>query len=221
MKNLKEISKNLYQEPAQVEAKKQSLKAAEKKIDDLFLDLASIFVSFKPSVSELKRIKAQWLAGLGENKITPAMLPLGLERARASEKPYLPTVGEFCGWCKPRLSDYGMSPEDLLDQVIAFKSAQKFGDASANPLIVAICMDLDYGQVKMMRREQAEKILEKKALDLLSGGFNPENVCDANAKIEANPAPRPAIEYLPQGTRAAKVLERMKKIRQQTKGFKK
>ena len=37
-----------------------------------------------------------------------AMIQVGIRRARASGKPFLPAPGEFCEWCKPTPEDCGL-----------------------------------------------------------------------------------------------------------------
>ena len=62
----------------------------------------------KPEVY-LASYKTQLLNALSETGIgSGEMIALGMERARADEKPFLPSPGQFCKWCQPTPEDYGM-----------------------------------------------------------------------------------------------------------------
>jgi hypothetical protein len=81
-------------------------------INALFSQLASIFPAFNkawPTPIEFEVAKKNWLLALVENNInTMAKLQIGLKKARALDKPWVPSVGQFIEWCKPALKDYGL-----------------------------------------------------------------------------------------------------------------
>ncbi len=81
-------------------------------INSLFAKLAGIFPAFSkawPTAVEFESAKKNWLLALVENDInTLAKLQIGLKKARALGRPWVPSIGEFIEWCKPRLEDYGM-----------------------------------------------------------------------------------------------------------------
>jgi hypothetical protein len=91
-------------------------------INSLFAKLAGIFPAFAkawPTAVEFESAKKNWLLALVENDInTLAKLQIGLKKARAFGKPWVPSIGEFIEWCKPTLKDYGL-PEPFE----AFKEA--------------------------------------------------------------------------------------------------
>lgn len=212
MRSIKELSMDLRIEQAESQ-KKQSTEVAEAIIDELFNDLSDIFISFKPTRDDLRRIKAQWLIGFAEQKITPSMLNTGLKRARGMDRSFFPTIGEFCSWCKPRLSDFNLSASELLNEVIRYKALQKFGDAHAKPLVIAVCSVIDYGQLRVMREDQALKHIETKALNLLSTGYNPDNVSHENERVEQKEIKPPVYQCNKEDPRVARIIERINKIR--------
>jgi hypothetical protein len=90
----------------------------------LFSQLAAIFPAFSkawPTKTEFEAAKLNWLLALVENNVnTMTKLQIGLKKARALGKPWIPSIGEFIEWCKPTLKDYGL-PEPFE----AFKEACK------------------------------------------------------------------------------------------------
>ena len=81
-------------------------------INALFSQLAGIFPAFNkawPTSVEFEAAKKNWLLALVENNInTMNKLQIGLKKARALGKPWVPSIGEFIEWCKPTLKDYGL-----------------------------------------------------------------------------------------------------------------
>lgn len=93
---------------------------AEKMVDSLFKSLkqlfpASVSTVFKNASDEMDA-KRQWIAAFAENGITTReQLQNGMRRARASDNPFWPAVGQFIKWCKEE--DYvalGLPDEDQL-----------------------------------------------------------------------------------------------------------
>jgi hypothetical protein len=95
-------------------------------INSLFSQLAGIFPAFNkawPTPVEFEAAKKNWLLALVENNInTMTKLQIGLKKARALGRPWIPSIGEFIEWCKPTLKDYGLpEPND------AFREACRNG----------------------------------------------------------------------------------------------
>lgn len=93
---------------------------AEKMVDSLFKSLkqlfpASVSTVFKNASDEMDA-KRQWIAAFAENGITTReQLQNGMRRARASDNPFWPAVGQFIKWCKEE--DYvalGLPDEEQL-----------------------------------------------------------------------------------------------------------
>ncbi len=63
--------------------------------------------------------RREFVIGLAENGVTTIeQVERGLAKARASQTPWLPSVGQFVKWCKPVYADYG-----LLDAETAYRMA--------------------------------------------------------------------------------------------------
>lgn len=49
----------------------------------------------------MNQAKAEWFKGLIENNITSDLqIEAGLSKARTHDSPFLPSIGQFIGWCK-------------------------------------------------------------------------------------------------------------------------
>lgn len=81
----------------------------DKKIVNWILEqLKAIKPGWKAAVSDQKHydaIRAQWLEGLFEAGINSReIVEAGLREARRDESPFLPSVGQFAGWCRKGLA---------------------------------------------------------------------------------------------------------------------
>ena len=75
-------------------------------------------------------IKRQWIIGFIENGINPAMINAGMRIARQQSNPFMPSVGQFIGWCEKGLAEqYGLpTAESLTKAVIEFGKYKGFYD---------------------------------------------------------------------------------------------
>ncbi|MDP5205557.1 replication protein P [Alishewanella sp. SMS9] len=90
-------------------------------LDEFFAELKSTFPAWHQSVAGVGEAnwKRTWAKGLVENGVTSvAQLRFGIRKAMRSPRPFLPSIGEFCSWCKPALADFG-----LPDLQVAFREA--------------------------------------------------------------------------------------------------
>ena len=86
-------------------------------VNQLFRGLQAIFPAWRQAfdsdeaVAEAKR---QWTIGLIEAGLTSAdAIKAGLSRARRSKNPFIPSVGQFIGWCQEaRKEVLGLPNED-------------------------------------------------------------------------------------------------------------
>lgn len=54
-------------------------------------------------------LKKTWVKAFAENGInTPEQLQCGMKQVRKDPSQFLPSVGKFIEWCKPRAEDYGL-----------------------------------------------------------------------------------------------------------------
>ncbi|MFS6536921.1 replication protein P [Idiomarina loihiensis] len=115
-------------------------------INKLFAELQACFPAWKHSFSSQQDIaaaKRSWARGLIEAGISSEQqLRWGLRKARRSESPFWPSVGQFIKWCQPDPGDYGLpTPES------AFK------EASRNSHPACICNKWSHPAVYVAARE--------------------------------------------------------------------
>ncbi|MGC7561273.1 replication protein P [Pasteurella sp. PK-2025] len=103
-----------------------------KTIDFLFARLKTIFPAWKSAFSndaEYNEAKKYWLETLINERITSvAQIRIGVERARKSESPFFPSVGQFVAWCNEGIGQYQGMPdiEELLERIKAYSRYHGF-----------------------------------------------------------------------------------------------
>lgn len=100
---------------------------ADQFINWLFDELAGTFPAWKSAFESQQAIttaKRIWFETLSENKIKRTEIQNGLRQARKSNKPFLPSVGQFIEWCKMiDLTQLGLPDvETLLKRLNYFSS---------------------------------------------------------------------------------------------------
>ncbi|WP_205907382.1 replication protein P [Salinivibrio sp. YCSC6] len=133
------ISLNIHSRPEQSEASEFStsqpelshqtdddkkLIAAAGVINKLFAELQACFPAWRQTFtckSDIDAAKRSWARGLVEAKITTeTQLKCGLAKARRSESPFWPSVGQFIKWCQPDPAEF-----DLPTPEAAFREASR------------------------------------------------------------------------------------------------
>ncbi|HCG6157820.1 TPA: replication protein P [Vibrio parahaemolyticus] len=88
------------------------LRAAASVINHLFSELQSCFPAWRQtftSKADIDAAKRVWARGLVEAGIhSEQQLQWGLRKARRSESPFWPSVGQFIKWCQPDPASYGL-----------------------------------------------------------------------------------------------------------------
>lgn len=102
----------------------EQLRAAASVINHLFSELQSCFPAWRQTFTckaDIDSAKRVWARGLVEAGIhSEQQLQWGLRKARRSESPFWPSVGQFINWCQPDPEDFGLpTPES------AFKEASR------------------------------------------------------------------------------------------------
>lgn len=129
-------------------------------------------------------IKRQWIIGFIENGINPAMINAGMRIARQQSNPFMPSVGQFIGWCEKGLAEqYGLpTAESLTKAVIEFGKYKGFDDfcdydygSDANYWLIndlhRIMQDENLGIEKLQLR--AEKMIAEMAKKIMTGWVIP------------------------------------------------
>ncbi len=102
----------------------QRLQEAAGIINKLFAELQACFPAWKhsfPGQQDIAAMKRSWARGLVEAGIcSEQQLQCGLRKARRSESPFWPSLGQFIKWCQPDPADFGLpTPES------AFREASR------------------------------------------------------------------------------------------------
>lgn len=143
-------------------------------------------------------IKRQWIIGFIENGINPAMINAGMRIARQQSNPFMPSVGQFIGWCEKGLAEqYGLpTAESLTKAVIEFGKYKGFDDfcyydygSDANYWLIndlhRIMQDENLGIEKLQLR--AEKMIAEMAKKIMKGYVIPTPNKALPKKIEERP----------------------------------
>lgn len=100
------------------------LQAAATIINKLFAELQACFPAWRQTFTckaDIDAAKRTWARGLVEAKVTSdRQLQWGLAKARRSEAPFWPSVGQFIAWCQPDPAEFGLPTAEA-----AFKEASR------------------------------------------------------------------------------------------------
>ncbi|ARZ01776.1 DNA replication protein [Yersinia ruckeri] len=110
---------------------------AEKLVDALFRQLKQVFPAAGQtnlkSESDESAAKKQWIAAFAEGGIrSREQVSAGMQRARASASPFLPSPGQFIAWCKEgALRIAGLPDEDELYLMVVTYGKRRGGYVTA------------------------------------------------------------------------------------------
>ncbi|NKI74183.1 DNA replication protein [Dickeya sp. CFBP 2040] len=153
--------------------------------NSLFRQLRVIFPAVNAHIktqAELDELRQQWTRAFAENGInTPVLIQVGLQRARLSETPFLPSPGQFIAWCREGGSQLAGLPD--VDAVMAeFQrySAQRGFYATPEcfpwsaPIMFWLVTDmrramLQYNHTTDELRKVAERLLKKWEKKVMTG----------------------------------------------------
>ncbi|WP_241952322.1 replication protein P [Pasteurella multocida] len=170
-------------------AKAEVTAEMNKTIDFLFTRLKTIFPAWKSAFSsdrEYQEAKKYWLETLINERITSvAQIRIGVERARKSESPFFPSVGQFVAWCNDgALAAQGMPAlEELLERIKAYSRYHgfdnqhefKFKNSVEQYLIFDLyCRNKEFGWSAEELRKHAKAFLKATADKLARGEELPE-----------------------------------------------
>ncbi|WP_368075529.1 replication protein P [Marinobacter lutaoensis] len=95
-------------------------------MNKLFAELQACFPAWRQtftSKADIDAAKRVWARGLVEAKVTSdRQLQWGLAKARRSESPFWPSVGQFIKWCQPDPADKLLSGVPLLAKILMQRS---------------------------------------------------------------------------------------------------
>ncbi|ANJ89313.1 TPA: replication protein P [Pasteurella multocida] len=160
-----------------------------KTIDFLFTRLKTIFPAWKSAFSsdrEYQEAKKYWLETLINERITSvAQIRIGVERARKSESPFFPSVGQFVAWCNDgALAAQGMPAlEELLERIKAYSRYHGFdnqhefqfkNNVEQYLIFDLYCRNKEFGWSAEELRKHAKAFLKATADKLARGEELPE-----------------------------------------------
>ena len=73
-------------------------------IDEVIKQLAAVFPAWQAAIKtqdQANNLKRVWFDEVNRQGLTEDDLKQGLLKARQSDSPYLPSLGQFIGWCQP------------------------------------------------------------------------------------------------------------------------
>ncbi|WP_345869068.1 replication protein P [Shewanella algae] len=174
------------------------LKAAAGIINKLFSELQTCFPAWRQtftSKADMDAVKRTWARGLIEAKITYyKQLQWGLLKARRSESPFWPSLGQFINWCQPDPAEFGLpTPEAAFRE--ASRKSHPAADRSnwSHPAVYVAAREVGSFELTNLPSSQSQPLFErayKIAIHRVMAGE------DLNAEIPKalpeQPAPRPA-----------------------------
>ncbi|MBO2610990.1 replication protein P [Shewanella algae] len=188
-------------------------KAAAGIINKLFSELQTCFPAWRQtftSKADMDAVKRTWARGLIEAKITSyKQLQWGLLKARRSESPFWPSLGQFIAWCHPDPADYG-----LPTPVMAFREASRKSHPAADrsnwshPAVYVAAREVGSFELTNLPSSQSQPLFErayKIAIRRVMAGE------DLNVEIPKALPPRPAPRPV-ESEVAKQNIERLKRM---------
>ncbi|RLM26522.1 hypothetical protein BIY29_05550 [Brenneria alni] len=153
--------------------------------NNLFRQLRVIFPAISAHIktqAELDELRQQWTRAFAENGINSKLvIDVGLQRARISESPFLPSPGQFVVWCREGATQLAGLPsaEDVMAEFRRYsKNRGQFSSAEefpwSHPVMYWIVTDMrqamyQYNHTDGELLKFAERQLSKWGKKILSG----------------------------------------------------
>ena len=141
-------------------------------VDRLFLHFESIYATtFKstyPNDEKINASKAEFVKGFYENGICSVdLIKRGLKEARASQSPFIPSVGQFIGWCKK--IDYSAS-EAVLAECMEFRKNRGMVGAKSTEISAAanyMLSHFDWFAFNQVNESEGQRAFTERFLKML------------------------------------------------------
>lgn len=191
------------------------LKAAAGIINKLFAELQACFPAWRQTFtckSDIDAAKRSWARGLVEAKITTeTQLKCGLAKARRSESPFWPSIGQFIAWCHPDPADYGL-PDTRKAYLEACRNAHRLAEMTndewSHPAVYISLKNTGTFDIRNRKEAETWPIFERNYEIAVRRVLAGE---DLNAEIPKALPPRPAPRPVDPDV-AKQHLERLKKM---------
>lgn len=157
------------------------LKAAAGIINKLFADLQTCFPAWRQtftSKADMDAAKRTWARGLIEAKITSyQQLQWGLLKARRSESPFWPSVGQFISWCQPDPMDHGLpTPEAAFIEASRNSHPAYSGNKWSHPAVYVAAREVGRFELANLPRDKSWPLFKKAYSIVVSRVLNGESL---------------------------------------------
>ncbi len=171
-------------------------------VNGIFKTLQAIFPAWRqafPDDAAVAEAKRQWMLGLIESGLTnPDAIRAGLALARKSKNPFIPSVGQFIGWCQEAAKTrIGFpSADSVLIQILDFSRTRgSHYQTEIHPVAYWIYQHVDLYEVKRADTKEAKRIIAgayREAEEKAAAGFefqHPPQLLPA--EVDSRPSPTP------------------------------
>lgn len=138
--------------------------------NDLFQQLSVVFPAMQAHIksqADLDELRRQWIAAFKESGITSKrQVDAGMRRARQHELPYLPSPGQFIGWCHEETAIMIGLPqaEEVMKE---FKRYCQDKSLYESPELFTWTSDIMYWLCTEMRHDMLERNLNRQEIEKL------------------------------------------------------
>ena len=164
-------------------------------VNDVFAELQVVFPAWQfafPTPATLTQAKKSWSkAFIEQGIITKAQLDMGFVKARQWGKPFLPSIGQFCDWCKPTLADFGLPEPDKAFAEASNKVRFAKDLTWSDPAVYLAAIDVGSWSFSNLKASEVFKLFERSYAITTKRAMNGE---DLTAEI---PKALPAKVHVP------------------------
>lgn len=149
----------------------------------------------------MNQAKAEWFKGLIENNITSDLqIDAGLSKARTHDSPFLPSIGQFIGWCKDSTETQWQPMEAVFAEIQSMLAQNRKDWHECTPLlqhIVGRTLDLynykqvfkDYDRVKLFDIAYKAALFQLESGEDLKPWPHPKTLLENNQEVKRHDAP--------------------------------
>ncbi|MGE6317900.1 replication protein P [Shewanella baltica] len=157
------------------------LQAAAIFINNLFSELQTCFPAWRQtftSKADIDAAKRSWVRGFVEAKITSEkQLQWGLAKARRSESPFWPSLGQFLSWCQPDPTDHGLPTPEAAFMEASRNSHPAFIDKKwSHPAIYVAAREVGRFELANLPRDKSWPIFRRAYTIVVSRVLNGEDL---------------------------------------------
>ncbi|MBG2935153.1 replication protein P [Proteus mirabilis] len=157
------------------------LQAAAIFINKLFSELQTCFPAWRQtftSKADVDAAKRSWVRGFVEAKITSEkQLQWGLAKARRSESPFWPSLGQFISWCQPDPTDHGLpTPEAAFMEASRNSHPASIDKKWSHPAIYVAAREVGQFELANLPRDKSWPLFRRAYSIVVSRVLNGEDL---------------------------------------------